>query len=386
MPKSSHHGAMLITPRGRSLNYIALALVLAPLSTRAAHAEIVIGLAAPASGREQKAGDVMRQVAERAIADLNVKGGLLGEQITLVTIDDQCSSDGAIAAANAFIQKRVKLVIGHPCARAALSAAQVYGPAGVVFIAPATRHPALTDKRAGKTIFRLSGRDDQQAASATAWLTAKQGTGPIAIVHDKTAYSRGLATGVAAALVAKAQPPPIDYPITAGENVYAPIIAKLKDAKPRAVFFAGYPAEADIIVTALRAAGIDVPVLGSDSLATQEFTTQRAAKDTSVQVLARFRPSAAAPSSGDQPYDRLLDAAWGQPLSASALNTAEAIFTWADAAVRATSVSAEKVMPELATAANLSKPGIATFDEKGDAHIASFYPVRWSGTQWIGQN
>jgi branched-chain amino acid transport system substrate-binding protein len=356
------------------------------MSAAAAHAEIVIGLAAPASGREQKAGDVMRQVAERAIADINSKGGILGEQLTLVTLDDQCTNDGAIAAANTLIQKKVKLVIGHPCARAALAAAQVYGPAGVVFIAPATRHPALTDKRAGKTIFRLSGRDDQQAASATAWLTGQPGTGPIAIVHDKTAYSRGLATGVAAALVAKAQPAPLALPITAGENVYAPIIAKLKEAKPRAVFFAGYPAEADIIVSALRAAGVDVPVLGSDSLATQEFTTQRAAKDAAVQVLARFRPSGAGSSTGDQPYDKLLDATWGQPLSASALNTAEAIFTWADAAVRAASVSAERVGPELAATANQSKPGIATFDEKGDARTASFYPVRWSGTQWVGQN
>ena len=353
------------------------------LGANTAHAEIVIGLAAPANGREQKTGEAMRQVAEKAIADLNAKGGVQGETVTLLVVDDQCSDAGAVAAAQAFIQKQVKLVIGHPCARAALAAAQVYGPAGVVFIAPATRHPALTDKRAGKTIFRLSGRDDQQATDASAWLMAQQGAGPIAMVHDKTAYSRGLAGGVAAALIAKAQAPPLDFAITAGENVYAPVIAKLKD------FFAGYPAEADIIVTALRAAGLTAPVLGSDSLATHEFTTQRAANDASVRVLSRFPPVDASPGAvetGSAAYLNLLDGALSPAQSANALQTAEAIYTWADAARRAASLSVEKIGPELASPSGQLGRGIAAFSEKGDARVASFFAVRWTGTHWAAQN
>ena len=359
------------------------------LGANTAHAEIVIGLAAPANGREQKTGEAMRQVAEKAISDLNTKGGVQGETVTLLVVDDQCSAAGAVAAAQAFIQKQVKLVIGHPCARAALAAAQVYGPAGVVFIAPATRHPALTDKRAGKTIFRLSGRDDQQATDASAWLMAQQGAGPIAMVHDKTAYSRGLAGGVAAALIANAQAPPLDFAITAGENVYAPVIAKLKDLKPRAVFFAGYPAEADIIVTALRAAGLTAPVLGSDSLATHEFTTQRAANDASVRVLSRFPPvdaSSGTVETGSAAYLNLLDGALSPAQSANALQTAEAIYTWADAARRAASLSVEKIGPELASPSGQLGRGIAAFNEKGDARVASFFAVRWTGTHWAAQN
>lgn len=366
----------------------AIAATLASASL--AHAEILIGLAAPTSGREQKAGDAMRQVAQQAVADLNAKGGVLGEMITLVALDDQCSDAGAVAAANAFVQKQVKLVIGHPCARAALAAAQVYGPAGIVFIAPATRHPALTDKRAGKTIFRLSGRDDQQATTAAAWLMAQTGLGTVAIIHDKTAYSRGLAAGVAAALVSKGQPPPLDFPFTAGENVYAPVIAKLKELKPKAVFFAGYPSEADIIVTALRAAGLSVPVLGSDSLATQEFTTQHAANDPTVQVLARFRPPPTpSPQMADAsaaPSATLIDAAWSPALKTQAQQTAQAIYTWAEAARRASSLAAEKIGPELANPLAAAPSGTVSFDDKGDARVASFFAVRWSGKEWVGQN
>ncbi len=355
-----------------------------------AHAEILIGLAAPSSGRDHSAGDAMRQAAEQAIADLNTKGGVKGEPLALTVLDDLCSGDGAVAAANSFIQKRVRLVIGHPCSRAALAAAQVYGPAGVIFIAPATRHPALTDKRAGKTIFRLSGRDDQQAANAAAWLMAQPGTGPFALIHDKTAYSRGLATGVGAALIAKAQPAPLDFPITAGENVYAPVIAKLKTLPPRAVFFSGYPAEADIIVSALRAAGIMAPVLGSDSLATADFTTQRAASDPAVQVLARYKSgietTSASPAS--KTSGNGID---GGSVAAAREHAYAAIVSWADAAQRAPSFEADKISEVLARTTTPATPeipaghvsGLVSFDEKGDARIPSFFPARWSGSQWV---
>ena len=352
-----------------------------------AQAEIVVGLAIPASGREQATGAALRTAAERAIAELNAAGGVLGETVKLAVVDDLCSDAGAISAANAFMRARAKLVTGHPCTKAALAAAQVYGPAGMLFIATATRHPALTDKRAGKTIFRLSGRDDQQAVDAANWLLAQSGTGPIAIVLDKTAYSRGLATGAAAALVAKTQPPPLDFPITAGENVYAPVIAKLKELKPRAVFFAGYPAEANIVVTALRDAGLTQPVLGSDSLATPEFTLQSAASDPAVRVLARsgqYPGSVALNLPGNLDSAKYIDTASPPSAIGPALQTAEAIFTWAAACARASSIESAKISENLATPN--TGPGIIVFNEKGDARVSSFIAVQWSGKDWQSKN
>ena len=375
-------------PSGLQHVLIALAVWVAGLSalSAAARADILIGLAAPGSGREQGTGYAMRRAAEAAIGNLNAQGGVLGEMLALVVADDQCSDAGAAAAAQAFVQKRVALVIGHPCARSALAAAQVYGPAGMLFIAPATRHPALTEKRAGKTIFRLSGRDDQQASAAAAWLMLRPGTGPFAVVHDKTAYSRGLATGIAAALVAKAQAPPLDLPITAGQNDYGSVIAKLKDVRPRAVFFAGYPSEADIIVTALRAAGVTAAVLGSDSLATAEFTQQRAARDAGVQVLSRFDPSVDFISmlgDGHASAAAAFDPAWSAPQTAGARHTVQAIFSWAAAAQRAASSAPEKVSHELEVTQPAMPAGTVAFSDRGDARVVSFYEVCWNGKTWV---
>ena len=75
----------------------------------------------------------------------------------IVERDDNCAAKEAEEAARALIAQGVALVVGHPCAAAAIAAAKVYAPAGIVFLAPATRNPALTEPRAGPTIFRLGG-------------------------------------------------------------------------------------------------------------------------------------------------------------------------------------------------------------------------------------
>ena len=67
--------------------------------------------------------------------------------------------------------RKPAFVVGHPCSGSAVAAASLYGAAGIVFIAPGVRHPALTAKRAGMTVFRLAGRDDRQGDAAAHWLT-----------------------------------------------------------------------------------------------------------------------------------------------------------------------------------------------------------------------
>ncbi len=348
--------------------------MLAAVCPPSATAATLIGVAGPANGREQGIADAIRQAAEAAINEINGKGGVLGEPLELIVLDDACTEGGAAAAAQTFIQKQVRLVVGHPCAKAALAAAGLYGPAGIVFIATVSRHPRLTDKRAGKTIFRLAGRDDRQGAVAADWLSAQPGSGPIAVVHDKTSYSRTLAAAVSTALVAKSQPAPLDLPIVASENDYAPAIKALTAAKPRAIFFAGYPAEANIIVTAARSAGLTAPVLGSESLATADFARQPAAKDTSVTVLTRYPPVG-----GDVVSDTVLRNEAMRDAASSA--TGEAIRIWAKAVARSGNTASEPVSAALVAA----DPPNESFETNGDARVPSFFPVFWNGSRWAGR-
>jgi branched-chain amino acid transport system substrate-binding protein len=53
-----------------------------------ARADILIGLAGPITGKEAWLGEQFQRGAELAVADLNAAGGVLGQKVELITVDD----------------------------------------------------------------------------------------------------------------------------------------------------------------------------------------------------------------------------------------------------------------------------------------------------------
>jgi branched-chain amino acid transport system substrate-binding protein len=58
--------------------------------------------------------------AESAVADLKAKGGVLGQRIELIVVDDACDPEQAVAAAEKLIDAGVALVVGHRCSIASI--------------------------------------------------------------------------------------------------------------------------------------------------------------------------------------------------------------------------------------------------------------------------
>src|ERR671939_503011 len=105
-----------------------------------------------------------------ARADINAKGGVLGQQLRLEVGDDACDPKQAVAVANQLAGKGVKFVTGHFCSGSSIPASKVYAEENVIQISPASTNPKLTDERAGPGIYRVCGRDDQQGEVAGAFL------------------------------------------------------------------------------------------------------------------------------------------------------------------------------------------------------------------------
>lgn len=399
-------------PRGRSLAAALATVALLAAGPPVAEAETVVGLAVSEMGPMGERSQAMRAAVEAAVAALNSAGGVLGEPVKLVVADDHCSDAGAAAAARTLASAQARLVVGHPCEKAALAAASAYAANGILFIAPATRHPALTDKRAGKTIFRLAGREDRQGEAAGHWLADEAKSGRVAIVQDRTAYARGLTAGATAVLKARGIATPAIFPIVASEKSYAPVIAGIAAGNIEAVYFAGYPAEALIILEGLKKAGLQPKFLGCDALAGSEFASAAIAQTSNVALMLRpdARPHPAEPA---LPIANAANAATPSAppqQDRAAANSATAIRIWAETAARMKSVDAATLAAELQTATFTDMPspasgqpardrtasdkptsdnstshqGVATlsFDEKGDARIPGFRPAHWTGRSW----
>jgi branched-chain amino acid transport system substrate-binding protein len=107
-----------------------------------AQADVLIGMAGPMTGKIAWYGEQMERGAALAVADLNAAGGVLGQQVQLITADDFCDPDQGVAAARKLVSDGVIFVDGHYCSGASILASEIYEAAGVLMISPtrATRH------------------------------------------------------------------------------------------------------------------------------------------------------------------------------------------------------------------------------------------------------
>lgn len=333
-----------------------------------------IAIAAPFSGARRNWGQTIRSATEESLArPRELEPGLPSD---VHAFDDGCAAGTAISAAKTIVTMKPDLVIGHPCASAAIAAAPIYAASGVLFIAIGVRHPELTTRRAGPLVFRMAGRDDRQAEAAAASLTALAPAGTIAILHDETRYARSLAGAAASALKARGREAKT-LSITAGQRSYASEIETLRHLGASAVFFAGYPPEAKIVRDGVVAAHLDVPFIASESAADEAFITGiPAASRVAILVAADgFEDQRRSDDEGafaSRPESGAGSAEEPRTLASGLANlTRRALTSWLAAASHAGTFEPLALAPQLVFN-RASQDETVPFDSNGDAVLPSF--------------
>jgi branched-chain amino acid transport system substrate-binding protein len=240
------------------------------LGATAAQAQIVIATAGPMTGQYATFGEQMRRGAEMAVKDINAAGGIMGQQIQLQIGDDACDPKQAVAVANNFVNQKVKFVAGHFCSGSSIPASQVYNEEGILQMSPASTNPKLTEQ-GFKNVFRSTGRDDQQGQVAGDYVSKNYKGKNIAILHDKSAYGKGLADETQKALNAAGTKEKLYEAYTAGERDYSALVSKMKQEGVEVVYIGGYHTEAGLITRQMREQGLNAQVISGDALNSQEF-------------------------------------------------------------------------------------------------------------------
>ena len=109
---------------------------MAALGPAAAEAKILIGVAGPMSGTQSWGGEQFERGVSMAVAELNAKGGVLGQDVEPILSDDFCDTDQAVAVARKLASDGVVFVAGHRCSHASIAAAKIYEAARILMISP----------------------------------------------------------------------------------------------------------------------------------------------------------------------------------------------------------------------------------------------------------
>jgi len=347
--------------------------VAALFAAGAAHADITIATAGPMTGQYASFGAQMKAGAEAAVRDINAAGGVLGEMLKLEVGDDACDPKQAVAVANQMVNKGVVFMAGHFCSGSSIPASAVYNEEGIIQISPASTNPKLTDE-GGPGTFRVCGRDDQQGQVAGEFLAKQYAGKNVAVVHDKTAYGKGLADATLANLEKAGVKAALYEAYTAGEKDYSALVTKLKQNKIDVLYVGGYHTEAGLIVRQMREQGMDTQLVSGDALVTQEYWAITG--DAGEGTLMTFSPDPRKNPVAAPLVAKFREA--GIEPEGYVLYTYGAIQAWAQAVEKAGSTKFDGVANALKGNQFSTVLGDFGFDAKGDVTAPGYVFYSWN--------
>lgn len=226
---------------------------------------IVIGVAGALT---TSVGQPMHRAAVLAIEEINAAGGVRGRPFAVLEFDDFADADSAVRAAEQLYRSNAVAVVGHLYSRTTIAAAPIYngGSNPVVAISPSSSSPAVTD--AGPWIFRLCPSDLAHGAALARWAAERLDLRRAAVFYQNDEYGRGVRqTFVDEFRRRNGEIVSLD-PYLGERPDLSPFVARIAGQR-RAQFLllaSGTPEEARAVLSAARAAGITLPVLGGDGV------------------------------------------------------------------------------------------------------------------------
>ncbi|MGC2854108.1 branched-chain amino acid ABC transporter substrate-binding protein [Novispirillum sp. DQ9] len=338
----------------------------------AAHADIVIATAGPMTGPYAAFGEQMRRGAEMAVKDINAAGGVMGEKLVLQIGDDACDPRQAVAVANQFVNQGVKFVAGHFCSGSSIPASRVYNESDIIQISPASTNPQLTEQ-GFENVFRTCGRDDQQGKIAGDYIADNYQGKKVAVVHDKQAYSKGLADETKKALNARGVQEAVYETITPGEKDYSALVTKLKQAGIEVLYYGGYHTEAGLIVRQMREQGMNTVLISGDALVTDEYWSITG--DAGNGTLMTFGPDPRKNPAAQDVLKQFKEI--GYEPEGYTLYTYGAIQAWKQAVEAAKTTDTAPVIQQLKSGTFKTVQGDYGFDDKGDVTAPGYVFYKW---------
>ncbi|HZS82598.1 MAG TPA: branched-chain amino acid ABC transporter substrate-binding protein [Stellaceae bacterium] len=338
--------------------------------------DILVGVAGPITGPDAQFGEQMKRGAQKAVEDINAKGGVLGKKLKLLIGDDQCDATQAVAVANKMVSDKIVFMDGHYCSSTSIPASAVYNDGGVLQITPASTNPALTDDAAAKgwnNVFRTVGRDDAQGGVAGKYIAEKYKGKKVAIIQDKTAYGKGLADETKKAMNAAGLKEVMYESITRGDKDFSALISKMKQAGVDVFYLGGYHPEAGLLVRQARDQGFNAQFISGDALVTDEFwkITGKAGEG----VLMTFPPDPRNLPSAKAVVDSFKKD--GYDPEGYTLYTYAAMQAFAAAAEKAKSVKVDDLSKALHSMTVDTVIGKLSWDKKGDINDAKYVFYVW---------
>lgn len=359
-----------------------------------------IGVIAPLSGDLSALGKGIEHSVDLAIKQANESGAIPGWTLELAAEDDEAKKDvGINAATKLAADPEVVGVVGTLNSSVAEGVAPVLAPKNIVQVSPANTNPALTQganfatapERTYPNYFRTCTTDSIQGPFAARYLFEKAGIKEVATVHDKKTYGQGLAEAFTKEYEKLGGKVVVAETINPDDEKFETVITKIKGANPGAVYYGGEYPQAGPFSQQMKAAGLNVPLMGGDGIFSGEYVKLAGSAadgdlSTSVGAPTEELESAQAFVSA---YDEAGYAEGYEAYGAYAFDAANAIIEALKVSLKDAESAEAARQATIDAMANVSFDGVTgkvAFDEFGDSTTRVLTVYQVEGDTWKAIN
>lgn len=251
------------------------ALIGLALMASTAWADIKIALIGPYTGGSAPFGVSMRDGAKLAAAEINAKGGVLGQKILFVERDDESKPERGPMLSNEAISKEgVVAGIGFVNYGVALPSLKVWQEAGIPLIVPVSAGGNLSGEYStasgGNYIFRVTTYDKLQTKMVARYISGK-GIKKVALLADTTAYGQQGSKDITEALASFNIAKVADEKFNLKDSDMTPQLLRARQSGAEAIVMWAVGPEAAAVAKGRVKLGWNVPIFGGWGIGITNF-------------------------------------------------------------------------------------------------------------------
>ena len=326
---------------------------------------VKIGFASPLSGSQANYGKDNQNGAQLAIDELNAQGITIGGKpvrFQLQPEDDQAEPKQGPLIAQKLVDAKVAGVVGHFNSGVTIPASSVYSEATIPQLSVSTN--VKYTHQGFKTAFRLMADDDKQGTALGEYAVKKLKLTRLAVIDDATAYGQGLADSFEASVKASGGQV-VRREHTNDKAVdFNTLLTSIKAAKPDAIFFGGYDAQAGPMAKQMKLLSMNIPLMGGETVNSAKFI--ELAGPASEGSIASTPGAALESRPGGKAFAAKYKTRYNQDVGLYTPYFYDGVMVIAAAMKAADSTDPAKYLPALA---RIKYPGVTAdieFDKNGD--------------------
>lgn len=233
---------------------------------------IVLGVSGPLTGPNAQYGAQWKKGFDLALDEINGAGGINGRKLSYDFQDSQSDPKQSVVIAQKFVaDKRIIAELGDFSSTASMAASQIYQRGGLVQFGFTNSHPDFT-KAGGDYTWSISVTQAQASPALADFAIKTLGFKNLAVFQINNDWGKATIDLFARRVTELDGKVVVSQSYLPDEKDFRSALTAVKDAKPDAIILISYQADGALIAQQVREAGLTVPLIGSGSLQSPDFT------------------------------------------------------------------------------------------------------------------